>query len=223
MDIFTIQYTYEAVSSIQDFAQCLELHGSFAEYLNSYDSIKLEDFIRDIEQKLAMKVALHTKLKYKNFNNIIDENHVLSAVLDVIKFVLGTCFSKVPQEGTILHMLDGYPINLLATICNTTHKNAHIMGESIKKFIKIRKHYRRWIPDELIMTTIDNNLEIEDHEMEALYLYLGTRSKMYVTMLTNCLLELKDHDKYLNFDNITGKQIKLLCKSSWLSLFLLSQ
>lgn len=220
MEVVTIRFTLDAANYIRMVSECFELHGPFCDYFSNYNPIILPDFPRDIEQRFAMKIALHAK-QQPDFNYIIDTNNVISAALDVIKHVLGSYLKLIPPEDTIPHMLNGYPINLLSTVCKTTHKNAHIIGESMKKFIHMRKTYTNWMPVELQMSTLCNNIDFDDTELQALYYYLGSRRRVYVDILTNCLLELRDHEKYLNFDNITIEQIITISKSSWMTLFLL--
>lgn len=255
-DMFTVVFTMDAINLIKTFSECLEPHAPFRDFIELLEPILLSELERFFEQKLAMYISLNLKSRMQilvqmfkkssgpvGFNShiyTITVDDVTCEVTGLIHNVLNICYKAIPPEGTIANMLDGYPIFVLSKACNTNMLNAHIMGESMRRFIQIRKTYKRWLPIDLQMATISNcdlvgasGSPLVQTELLALYRYLGTENSMYVTILLNCLFELGqqsqagsrhgllgENEKVLGSHYMDPRTIIKLCKSTWLCLFL---
>lgn len=227
-EIFTVVFTMEAIEIIKRFSECMESHAPFRNFMERLNTIVLPELDRVFEQKLAMYISLNLKNKIRTKNEeiyIVNIEDVTREVTNLFHIVLNMCFKIIPSEGTINNMIDGYPLFILSKTCNTNMLNAHVIGESVRRFILIRKTYKRWMPVDLQIATISNCDIINDqesplvkHELHALYRYLGIESRMYVTILLNCLFELKEHEKFFDKYHMTAANIIKICKSSWLCL-----
>ena len=235
--MFTVVFTMEAIGLIKRLGECLEAHALFRDFLELMSPVILPELERDFEQKLAMYISLNMKNGKQmpvdttgNFSQgeiyTVNDDNVTLQVTNLIRIVLNICYETIPPEGTISHMIDGYPIYLLSKVCKTNLLNAHIIGESMRRFINIRKTYKRWLPVDLQMSTISNcdiigapNSPLLQHELLSLYRYLGSESCMYVTILLNCLFELGEHEKILASCELNPDNIIKICKSAWLCLF----
>jgi len=240
MSMFTVVFTMEAIEIIKRLSEHLEPHAPFRDYIEKLSPILLPELDRFFEQKLAMYISLNIKNRqeynYNVFgdithhtNNIltITDNDVIHEVNVLVHVVLNLCYRTLPPEGTLSHMLDGYPLSLLSKVCGSNILNSHIIGESMRRFVQIRKTHKHWLPLNLQMATFENcplvgesNSPLDMAELEALYRYLDTKNSLYVTMLLNCIFELREHDKILKSHIMDPESIIKLCGSSWLCLFL---
>lgn len=225
-EMYTVVFTMDAIDIIKKLAECLEPHAPIRFFMDLIEPIVLPELERIFEQKLAMYISLNIKnSEGKVYTINVDD--VTREVTKLIQNVLHTCNKRIPPEGTRANMLDGYPLFLLSQTCNTNMSNAHIMGECMRRFIQIRKTYKRWMPIDLQMCTISNcdligapGSPLVQSELQALYRYLGAENRMYVTMLLNCLFELGEQEKFLGPHYMNQWDIIKVCKSSWLCLFM---
>jgi hypothetical protein len=167
----------------------------------------------------------------------IDTSNVLREVVSLIKLAITTAYTTLPEEG--ISYTNGCPVYILSRVCNTSLETAHIIGECVKQFVNIRKVYTKLMPNELMLTTIGNCDLVNDSqspltrlELETLYQYLGSRRKIYVHMLLNCLFELSKQKylvclDYYHMKNdivlpriMSEENIITICKSSWLYMYL---
>ena len=226
-DIFTVVFTMEAINLIKLFSEKMEQHGVFRDFIEPFIMIEIPELERIFEQKLAMFISLKVKERKNVGEIIICDSDVTKSVTLLIHDIINMGNEILPEEGTIAHMLDGYPILLLSKVCDTNTFNAHIMGESMKKFIQIRKTHKDWLPIGLEITIFENcelvgeeKSPLERYELDALFRYLNTNRSIYITMLLNCIFELREHERVLKCDNMKADDIIKVCNSSWLTLFL---
>lgn len=231
---FTVVFTKEAVVILKDIAQVLELHPPFRGKIDEYDPVPVPEFNRSFEQKFAMYIGSNLKYRVERallFSltdyYVITEIDVIKESTALIQEMLNRGYNTFPPQGTIQHMLNGYPISLLSQVCGATLVNAHIIGESVKRLIELRKTYPRWMPDELQLCTQGNcpltghkDSPLNQEELDALYRYLGSRKNIYVNLLLNCLFELSRHESFLNIFPMTSSSILTVGRSSWFYLFL---
>jgi len=239
-DTFTLIYYIEAIKIITTVSKYLDKYESFRDVVKDLYPIMLPEFTLSFEQKLAMYIGsgLRDKIQEGPHKIIVDKGYIvmkvdaLEQITRLIQCVLQIQGSTFPRENTIHHLLDGYPIQLLSKVCGTNLYNAHIIGESMRRFVEFNnihytEHKCNWFPSELQSSTVSNlpltgniHSPINEQELGALFRYLGTRRRIYVTMLLNCLHELASHEKILFSTCMTTEAIINLCESSWLHLFL---
>lgn len=226
-DMFTVVFTMEAIDLIKLFSEKMEQHGPFRDFIEPFSMIEIPELERTFEQKLAMFISLEVKEREDRGEIIICNSDVTKCITLLLHDVINIGIIQLPEEGSIAHMLDGYPILLLSKVCDTNTFNAHIMGESMRKFIHMRKTYKDWLPVGLEITIFENcNLvgdaksPLEKYELDDILRYLNTNRSIYVTMLLNCIFELREHDRVLKCDNMKCDDIIKVCNSSWLTLFL---
>lgn len=237
-NMFTVAFTMDAIALIKTFGEYLEIHHPFRDFVEMLEPVVVPELERFFEQKLAMYISLNLKNRIPRLREIlgtscedrvytVTDDDVTREVSCLIRTVLNVCYETIPPEGTISHMLDGYPLLILSKACNTNMMNAHIMGESMRRFVQIRKTYKRWLPVDLQISTISNcdivgapGSPLDQGELRALYRYLGEENRMYVIMLLNCLFELGDDEKVLAGRYMDPGSIIKICKSGWLCLFL---
>lgn len=229
--MFMVSFTEEATEYIRIISEHMEQHGPFRDYLEKMDLISIPEFERNFEQKLAMYISLNIQngIFMMDDNNmlIISSENVTQEVTILLHKILNLCCKTIPTEESISHMLDGYPLSILADVCNTTKINSHILGESMRRFVQIRKTYKDWLPDNLQSSIIQNcslvgepKSPLNNIELDAIFRYLDTKSSLYVTILLNCLFELGEHGKFLRDFYMDIDTIIKICESSWLCLFL---
>jgi hypothetical protein len=241
---FSVSFTIDAIKLFKRLAGCLEIHYTFRDFVENTPPLLISEFDRIFEQKLAMYISLNIKNRinyereerwlidttYNKQSNqlyIITENDVINEINNIFRIVINGAFYSFPPEHTIQYMLDGYPITLLSTVCNTKRLYSHIMGESIRRFVELRRTHKNWFPQELIGAidgnlplTGDTNSPLNVQELNALYRYIGIRKSIYIHILLNCLFEFNRHDIYIQKIILTETELITVLKSSWLYLFL---
>jgi|SRR3972149_2171479 len=223
-----VAFDIDAVDVLKRLAQSLEVHPPFCDMVDHCDPIALSDFDRTFEQKLATYISLEVKrYPFANKIIIITYDDIIREVDMFVKEVLQRGYDTFPSEGTMSHMLDGYTISILADVCNTSYVNAHVMGESVRRLIELRKTYPKWLPSELQLISQGSyplighsNSPLTEIELKALHQYLGSRRDIYVHILLNGLFELSKHDDVVRSHSMTEQELLMVCKSGWLYLFL---
>ncbi|CAH6420702.1 Hypothetical protein HVR_LOCUS1259 [uncultured virus] len=234
VDQFTVVFRMDAVVLIKELGYYLEVHSAFRDKIENLTPIDLPEFDRIFEKRLAMYISLNIRNRSRDSYMLMLDGCYTIMIQDVINEmsvlihdIINRSYGTFPNEASISYMLSGYPTKLLSQICDTNMLNAYLMGESMRQFIIMRRTYPRFMPPELRMSTISNyplvgdaKSPVNDVELEALYRYLGSRKRLYVVMLLNCLHELKEHGKYLKTPALKIEEMILICKSGWFTLFL---
>jgi hypothetical protein len=231
--IFTVTFYMTAIVLLKRLTRYLEIHSAFREVIDPMKSLKIAELDREFEQKMAMYISLNIENAKQSIKSVrfymITEIDVIVEINILIKTVLHNAYHSFPSENNIQNLRDGYPINILMAICNTKMTYARVIGESVRKFIELRRTYPTLLPPEL-SNIIEGNLSLTGQpnspltlsELEVLYKYLGVRKNIYVHILLNCLYEFSQHDKFMKKIHLTEEEIIILCTSSWLFLFLSS-
>lgn len=216
-------FTQDAIDILKQLAENLEIHAAIVEHIEHLEPSENEQLDRIFEQKLATYISI-------TITTIVTYDNVVTRVNKLLHDIINEGISQFVSDSGIPHMLNGYPIGILAAVCNTHKKNVHIMGESVKHFINFRKSFPTWLPCNLELATIggtpligDINSPLDKLELEAIYDYLGSRKNIYVHILLNCLFELAGQDEYsytMLSTPVIAANIITVCKSSWLYLFL---
>lgn len=205
----------------------LENYGQIKDFLYDYGYLEISELNCSFGKKLAMYITHRIGIKHDDpLFYIVTPRDVLKEVTNMINDILQLCCFNSLQYN-MRKMLDGYPLQLLASICGTDQDRAYLTGESVKRFIDARKILHNWIPVELY-DVIDNTIPLIGHEkspmteleLNAIYRYLGSKKNIYVTILLNTLFELEKHKKYIIMDIMDEETINKVCKSAWFFLFL---
>lgn len=221
---FKISFTLDSVSLFKRLAEVLETHIAFRETVEDTAPLPIPNLERLFEQKLAMYIVskILTSQSYVGLY-IAYPDDIIRGINTLFVNVLNRGYSTFMDE----HLLDGYPVTLLTELSGASRFHTHIIGESMRRFVEIRKTHPDWLPDEFhnVVTGIfpltgHINSPLTQRELEALYRYLGAKKTIYVHILLNTLFELKEHEKRLNNRLLNEEQLCAVCKSSWLYLFL---
>ena len=219
----SILFIPNAISLLKRLAEVLEIHSMFRDAIQNKELFITKELDRFFEQRLA------TYIKDKIRTYIITEDDVINGINILIKDVFHKSYDTFPSEKGHDNMLNSYPITLLSKVCNVRRTDAHIIGESVRGFVGIRRDHKKWLPPELINIiqgyiplTGHSNSPLTVDELEALHRYLGSKKNIYVHMLLNSLFEISQDIKVLNQDRLTENNILTICKSSWVYLVLLA-
>lgn len=221
---------------IHELAPTLERHLLFRELINQYQGIEIPYFKNEFEQKLAMLIVLNIieKRQCKNICSISSYDVIVEVNSILMDIINKACNPITIEDESIPHLLDGYPLSLLSEVCKAKKYHVHIVAESVKRFITIRKKYHFLLPTELynvidglIPLIGDDKSPLTKRELEAIYRYLGSRKNIYVHILLNCLFEisrcigdLTNMEEIQDRLIIAEENLLTITKSSWLFLLL---
>jgi len=217
---FYVTFTQESIETVKTLSNTIYKHVSMWDQIRSFQPLINNVFVTLIEQKLAMFIAINNNANQKFV--IYKEDVIKSFKLIIINLIYLGC------NNFLYDVPNTYEISILTKIFNCKHIYVHILIESIKIFIKIRKYHPKWIPLEL-NDVAENNIYVDNDkcpinkiELDILYRTLNSRKYIYVKILLGSLYEMKHHMKILfESNNISCENILEVCNSSWLSLFLL--
>jgi hypothetical protein len=224
----TISFTPEAVEMVKTLAIALENHVAFQEYLFRVDPLQISEFDRVFEKRLAMLVVTNVRKQDLTFRTyLITKSQVETEVEIFFRLVIQISCDTFPSEEDPRHLFDGYPLHLLATTCSVDYPYAHMIGESVKHLIMMRKSYSHFLPA-ILYNVLEGNVPLTGHhnsplmpnELEAIYRYLGSRKSMYVHILLNSLYEVSQQKEIVTKFPMSADDIILLCKSAWVFLLL---
>lgn len=215
----SISYDKQAISTLIQIAECLETHPFFRELLEHCDIYDTEELERTFEKQLASFIKNSVINSEKNY--IITHDDIVKETDNIIKIMLFRCTFLLPSEDS--KVTDGYPLLLLSDICGSTKKQAHIIGECVKSFIKSR--CADPIPKEL-HPVIESRIPLVNHprspllqeELTAIHRYLDSSKNIYVHMLLQCLREFTIQQQLMT-ETMTLEQIISICKAPWFYLF----
>ena len=224
---FEVSFTLDATILVKEFAANLEIHAAFEAELDKFSPLKLPEFDRICEQKLAMYITNGVQHVLPNVVYIIREEDVINEVNRLFWDVLSWGHNRFKSDDSLEHILDRYPTVLLSDICKVPRVYTHMLGESMKHFVEIRKTHPDYLPKSL-HNTLDYLAPLVGHpsspftelELEAIYRYLGARKNIYVRILLNCLYEVSQQIPLLLTDRTQPEYIIMVCKSAWLFMLL---
>lgn len=223
-----INFYGNAIILVRKLAPYLEKHLLFRELIHGYQPIIIPEFEHEFEQKFAMLIALNV-IKRKWYETIcaITNSDVMIETNIILMDMINKSCTGIITEDSIEYLLDGYPIALLSDICRARKYHVHIIGESVKRFIIIRKKYPFLLPAELynVIDSVvplvgDDKSPLTQNELLALYRYLGTRKNIYIHTMLNCLFELSHKIEVFDNSSINEEDLIIIMKSSWLFLLL---
>jgi len=225
-----ISFHNGSIKLLKRIAEVFERHVIFREIVEDAGQLIIEGLDKIYEKKLAMFMSINV-MKRKNvvLYYIMDDDDIIDESNRMVKVIFRESYNTFASDRTIEYLLDGYPIGLIAKICNTEHDRAHIMGECVRTFIELRDMGMYNIPKELY-NVIEGNYPLVGHEksplneaeLNAIYRYLGSRKTIYVHILLNCLYEMTEHNIIMNNERLLEEDLKTICNSSWLYLFLIA-
>lgn len=214
-------FTDEALEILKKIADGLEIHISSNEVVDNMPPLTIQPLERIFEQKLAMYIVNRIRTGYYEIYPLISYLDIITELNIFVRKMLQKALSNVPSEDSIDNLLDSYPIGLVSKICKTSCFNGHIMGESVRKLIRMRQTHFTWFPKQLEhMTTGNGKLPLTSDELLAVKRYLGSSRNIYVHILLNSVYELGSHDYLLNYSIMDEDELLTIIKSSWFYLFI---
>lgn len=225
----TIIFTQSAIDLLKRLCVYLTEHPIFHTIVEDFQLLMAVDLENVFDQKFGTYVSIQAHNKRTNYMGdlILYDSNIIAETNRIINYGIYSAVKELPPENTIAHMLDGYPITLLSTICGVDRYYVHNLGESMKSFIKVQQKHKRCIPRQLY-SVIDSMVPLIGHEkspmtqdeLDTVYKYLNCKKTIYVHILLNSLFELAHQVKYLNKSDITEEMINTICESSWLYLLI---
>ena len=212
----------DAVYRLADLLSQSKLTKRLLKYFEPLDSL-VPKFTRTRDRRLAR--AIYEEIVYDStlqYTVTIDE--VIAAVSTILTqlFHEASCYI---DESSIKTMLDSYPLTLLSEICKVTFDHASILGHNMKIFINLRDSGYSRLPkpfENIIGSTIPltghPKSPLTEHELQALFLYLGIRKRIYVELLLGCLFDLGQYLDKLNSALLNEEDIITVCNSGWFYL-----
>lgn len=227
---FDVSFVVEAIPIFKRLAHAIETHDIFRERVEDSPELQILELDRIFERKLAMYISLkigdRTGYKYAGLQ-VVTEEDILTEICNMLQDVLQHGYNTFPPEHSLEWMLNGYPLSLLMSICKSNRRCAHIIGESVRRFVKARKTHPSWMPMELSNITSgytalvgDSAAPMNELELDALFRYVGSQRQVYIHILLNALAEITEHERILLQPKLTEDDIVTICKSSWLYLCL---
>lgn len=220
-----IYFTDEAISIVKEFSDLIEIYGFFHDMLDQKPQLDIPEMTKKFQRQLAYHIS-ESYHRY-SLNTIITPDIVIDEIRKYIISAISNIFGMLPPEGSIKHMIEGYPLQLLSTICNTSLFTTHMIGETMRKYITMRLNY---IPRQLQSITQGNAPLLrtehnpgglfESYELDAIYGYLGSRKMIYVHMMVNALYGFGQVIKILSSADCTYEDLRDICKSAWFYLLL---
>lgn len=200
---------------------------SIRDRLYNYEAVPIPGLLFNFEQRLAMCLCLNFNRRVRNWS--VDNNAYLISSVDVITELNHFMYEFIYQDWNyynpdqvIEHMLDSYPVSILAQVCQTTLHNAHHIGEVMKYFIR---QHKRPFPDKL-QNIVENHVALTGEpqspltisELEALYRYLNVKRSAYIHILLSCLFEFARCDRIITTRPLTEDEMIAICEAPWFYL-----
>jgi hypothetical protein len=227
---FTVSIDYEALDIIHRFSFEFRKHQLIYDYIDKYEPFYTPELENDFERKLVMYICLHVDRRYRevceNRSYIITTMNVISESNYLINEVIYEGWNYYNPDRHIQHMLDSYPISVLANVCQTSYHHAHQIAELTRSLVQY--HHRHQIPldcrfnnilDGDVPLTGDPKSPLNQVELEAIYRYLNVKKNKYVHILLHCLFEFTRYDRLIQNKYMMDDEIIKICQSPWFYLF----
>ena len=228
-NLFTIGFFSDAIELLRELTPSLEHHQAIRELTKECVELDMPVLETCFQKQMATYIADRSKIFYPQDLPVyvITYESVIREINGLIRDIFFRANLTVPAEDTISNMLVGYPLQILTKVCNTNFTNAHIMGESVRRFIKIRYDFPNWLPSKM-HKFVDNTIPLVNHakspltdiELNALYRYLNSKKNIYIEILLGCLYELSRQQSIIDKELMNKEEIIEVCESSWLYLYL---
>lgn len=220
-----VSFSSEAIQSIRRISLVLECHPIFCDKIGKFEPYLISGLDSLFEQKFATCIVNGLQLQSLT-NYIVTSETVICHCNGLFSAVFRWALDTLPPRDDIKYLLNNYPITLLEQICKIPCNYVHLIGESVKRFITLRKMYPNLLPHELynviegnVPLTGSSNSPLTTVELNAIYRYLETKKSIYVHILLNIGIELSRHIRYLTKYRLEEDDIVDMGKSAWLFLF----
>lgn len=226
---FTVGFFRDSIELLKSLTPSLEIHQAIQEMIKQYAELEMTVLETSFQKQMATYIVDRSKIFYPQDLPIyvITYDSVIREINGLIRDIFFRANLTFPSEDTISNMLVGYPLQILTNVCGTNFTNAHIMGEAVKRFIKVRYDFPHWLPlklhkfvDNTIPLIGNSKSPLTEIELNALYRYLNTKKNIYVEILLGCLYELSRQQSVIDKEFMNKEEIIEICESSWLYLYL---
>jgi hypothetical protein len=205
----------DAILLIKNFVVHFRIHDLCFSTVEGYDPWHHPGL--DSEYEASLAAYLRCRIWNSNLMDIDDTDVCLSyrmilvelhqLVMDIVNIGVMNC----PDENTIERLVDKYPTQILARVCKTYVGYAHMMGESVRRFIETTDF--EVVPNAVFMAmegryplTGGAKSPLTALELDALQVYLKTRKQRHIHLLLHCVYEfgrdmLIIHSNHLIFED----------------------
>jgi len=211
----------DVIKAIRIIGISLRKHIFFVKMIEPVIPMKVKGLTEIFDQKLLSHCIGKYIMNNYEIGKTLEFN--LDDIVHQIHALTNEAFARVFKSFPLEKDDNNYPLFLLSQVCDTDTFNSHLVGESVKHLIKIRKKYPTFLANEIHnMLGLNTNLPLNDMEISALYEYLGVKKCIYIHILLNLLFDLKQYMKVLSKELIYFDEIKEIIDSHWFFLLLLT-
>jgi hypothetical protein len=228
---FTIVFPEETVALIKDITPYLVYYDQWKRALYEYETYDGVGFIEDAEMRLVMYIVLTLwsgDITVSDGKWVVTPKDTMECITKFINTMIAHTSSLLHGIDSIHYLLCAYPITVLSTVCHLPQWYAYIVAENLKSVIRKRHLYDLDLSYQLynnIDTTVPlagaPNSPLLEHELDAIFRYLGTRRRIYVNVLLKALYEFACDISVLTNTIVSSDHIKRVIMSSWIHILMI--
>lgn len=220
----------EAVRLIKNFALHFGIHDLCVSVVENYPRWDNSGLDTEFECKLAGYVR-HSISMFLLVEEHVDvicicEEPVLDELRQLLIDVIDIGFMRIPTENEVSRLVDKYPTAVLGRVCRSYPGHAHVVGESVRRFIETTDF--DVVPMSVYMSmegryplTGTPQSPLTNLELQAIQTYLRTRKHRHVHLLLNCLHQFeRDIAKIYGDDDFSQEDMIQIAQSAWFPLHL---
>lgn len=226
----TVVFPDETAAVIKDITPYLTYYDHWKRALYEYEQYDGIGFTDDAEMRFVMYIAMtvwNTNFTVTDGQLIFTVKDVMESATKFINMMIIHASSVLYDVDSIHYLLCAYPISVLSTVCCLPQWYAYIVAENLKMIIRKRDLYDLELSHQLynnIDTTVPltgaPNSPLHEHELDAIFRYLGTRRRIYVNVLLKALYEFACDIPVLNNSIVSNDHIKRVIMSSWIHILM---
>ncbi len=212
MDIYYPFYV-ESVVLIRKFSKLFKSVSMAYMLIDKCNSMEINELDLLFERKLAYYITLDIEN-----GTHIDKNIVINKINTIVDFIINELYRSLPEPN----ITDNYIISLLKSMFNLSDYHAHIIGQTVKHFVKMDIPTDK-IKNPKLYNIIEGTYSLYDEtksplsklEIEAFKRYLCTKKTIYVNALLNLSYEFSQSTRIIATENTMTQVLE----SGWLFVF----